>query len=84
VHIEQNNIYVPSDNVGTWRGIFEPSTATFEAERERAHNIFVLYAQYNYQTETFRNRLLNMFLGRFPHILGVGLSFSLHYQDNIS
>jgi hypothetical protein len=47
VHIEQKNIYVPSDNVGTWRGFFEPSTVTFEAERKRARNIFVLYALYH-------------------------------------
>jgi hypothetical protein len=26
------NIEVPSDNVGAWRGFFEPSTATLEVE----------------------------------------------------
>jgi hypothetical protein len=30
------NIEVPSDNVGAWRGIFEPSTATLEVECKRA------------------------------------------------
>jgi hypothetical protein len=37
LQLGNKHIEVPSENVGTWRGVFEPSTVTFEVERERAH-----------------------------------------------